>query len=109
MRKDKYASADVRVDKYNLPSNRTPLRKSTTTITGVDEEFIRNTNKCNDEISRTKVILPYKLEDGPEDNVSYGKKPPDLIDRGGIITVTINQKMMILYWVKVMEILMRKN
>ena len=83
VRKDKYASADVRVDKYNLPSNGTFLGKSTTAITGVDKEFIRNANKCNDEISRTKVILPYKLEDGPEDNVSYGKKPPDLIDRGG--------------------------
>ena len=74
----------MRVDKYNVPSDRTFLGKSyMTVIIGVEEEFIRSANKYNDEISRTKVILPYKLEDGPENNVSYGKKPPDLIDRGG--------------------------
>ena len=76
-------------------------------ITGVEKEFIRNANRCNDEISRPKVILPYKLKDGPEDDVLYGKKPPDLIDLGGIkilrgiITLTLNQKMMmIINWVK---------
>ena len=46
---DKYDSAVVRVDKYNVTSNGTSLGKLyTTVITGVDDEFIRDVNKCSE-------------------------------------------------------------
>ena len=64
VRIDKYDSADVRVYKYDLPSNGT----SPTTTAGVEEEIILLT-------TTTGVEEESK-------NVSNGKTPPALIDRG---------------------------